>query len=106
MAVRAIAVWIFAALWFALVLYGVAAYLATEPSDSGFTRGLNRIGVFFQWQLYALGAAAGGFFVSRRLDRALRAARLAGKIPLMLSGAFFLGVIALFVVTIIIARLA
>ncbi len=102
---RSIVVWIFAAVWFGFVLYGFMAYLNTEATGSGFTRGSNRLSEFFQWQLYALGASAGGFIISRRITDASKPARIAGKLPLMLSGAFFLGVVALFVVMLVIAKI-
>lgn len=105
MNVRSIVAWIFAAVWVGFVLYGVMEYLNTEATGSGFTRGSNRISAFFQWQLYALGVAAGGFIVSRRLSDASKMVRLIGRLPLMISGAFFLGVVALFLVMLAMAKL-
>jgi len=52
-------------LWLALLVVAVVAMRATEPVGSGFTRGLNRVGVFFQWQAASFTAAVVCFAVTR-----------------------------------------
>jgi hypothetical protein len=75
-----------AGLWLALFVVAVVAMRATEPVGSGFTRGLNRVGVFFQWQAASFAAAVVCFAVTRsareRLGRGLR--RL-GYAPLVID---------------------
>lgn len=98
-------VWVCAALWVTFAVQGVLAYLTLEPSDSGFTRGLNRVMAFFRWELYALGLAVIGFLAGRKTsfgDLTKQAARM----PLWLSGGFFLAVLILFAVTVIVARVS
>lgn len=75
-----------AGLWLALFVVAVVAMRTTEPVGSGFTRGLNRVGVFFQWQAASFAAAVVCFAVTRaareRLGRRLR--RL-GYAPLVID---------------------
>ena len=93
------------AVWAVLVLYGVYAWQTTEATGSGFTRGFNRVSVFFQWQGIALTAAVIAWFTARGLPRGGSARRL-GKAPLVLSGGFFILVVMLYVGAVIWARLA
>jgi len=75
-----------AGLWLALFVVAVVAMRATEPTGSSFTRGLNRVGVFFQWQAASFAAAVACFVVTRaareRLGPGLR--RL-GYAPLIID---------------------
>lgn len=49
--------------WFLLLFWAIAfagsfiAFVWTEPSGSGFTRGTNRLGAFLGWQALAIGLA-------------------------------------------------
>ena len=98
-------VWVCAALWVTFAVQGVLAYLTLEPTDSGFTRGLNRVMAFCRWELYALGLAVIGFITGWKTsfgDLTKQAARM----PLWLSGGFFLAVLILFAVTVIVARVS
>ena len=65
-----------AALWLALFVLGVVLARATEPTGDGFTRGLNRVGVLFQWKglsfLAGLAAAVVTRSARERLGRGLR----------------------------------
>ena len=45
------------AVWAALYVWSFIAFAITEPTDFGFTRGMNRISLFFGWQ-FAAGLAA------------------------------------------------
>ena len=75
----------------------VAAWL-TEPTDFGFTRGLNRLTVWFWWQAFALVPAIAAWFSVRARRRYLpRRIFLLGRLPLLLTGVqilIFVGLIA------------
>lgn len=79
-------------LWLALVAFGAYVFATTEPADSGFTRGLNRAGELFKWQGAALGVAILTWIVHRGLGGSI----WAGRLPLFVSGGFFLLVVLLF----------
>ncbi len=83
-------------IWGALVLQGFSLYFSLEPTDSGFTRGLNRVKAFLQWQVYALIAAVVTSMIGRHLG-AKGGLRIVSRIPLWISGGF----LALLVVTFI-----
>lgn len=65
-----------AGLWLALFVVAVMAMGATEPTGSSFTREMNRVGVFFQWQAASFAAAVACYAVTRaargRISRTLR----------------------------------
>lgn len=94
-----------AGLWLVLFVAAVVAMRATEPVGSGFTRGLNRVGVFFQWQAVSFAAAVVCFAVTRaareRLGRGLR--RL-GYAPLVIDLTLLGLVVLLYLGAILFAR--
>jgi hypothetical protein len=94
-----------AGLWLVLFVVAVVAMRATEPVGSGFTRGLNRVGVFFQWQTVSFAAAVVCFAVTRaareRLGRGLR--RL-GYAPLVIDLALLGLLVLLYLGTVLFAR--
>lgn len=96
-------VWTCAIVWAALAAQGVFAYLTLEPTGSGFTRGFNRVSAFLQWEGMALAAAVVGYLAGRGAPKG-NLSRFAARLPLYLSGGFFLALVILFVVTVIIAR--
>lgn len=58
--------WLLLALW-AIAFFGAfAVYGLTEPSGSGFTRGMNRAGGFLTWQAAAVGLAIVLWWRARR----------------------------------------
>lgn len=81
-------VWFCLLVWIAFVAKGFLAYISLEPTDSGFTRGLNRVGAFLRWEAYALAAAALAF-VAGRGSNAQGVTRLVSRWPLWISGGFF-----------------
>ena len=96
-------IWICAALWLACVVYGVVAYMQIEPEGSGFTRGSNRIATFFRWQAMALLPALGAYVIGRSTGTD-GSVKLASRVPLWLSGGFFVLTILAFIGALIIAR--
>lgn len=68
--------------------------MTLEPTGSGFTRGMNRVGAWLQWQGIALLVAAGVWLVARRLDGGERGYRRLGRAPLVVSG-LLLGLLCL-----------
>lgn len=84
-----------AAVWAVFVASGFVAHATLEPTDSGFTRGLNRITAFLGWQFAAL-VAAGAAFAIRPGARDAGQAYWLSRIPLWLSGGFF-SLLAIFV---------
>lgn len=98
-------IWTCAIIWVAFAVQGVFAYLTLEPTDSGFTRGLNRVMAFLRWEAFALGAAVVGYIAGRGMPKG-NLSRFAARWPLYLSGGFFLALVILFVVTVIIARMS
>lgn len=92
-------------LWLVLFVVAVVAMRATEPVGSGFTRGLNRVGVFFQWQAASFAAALLCFAVTRaaraRLGRGLR--RL-GYAPLVIDLTLLGLLVLLYVGVVLFAR--
>ncbi|MBI1392816.1 MAG: hypothetical protein GC152_08765 [Alphaproteobacteria bacterium] len=91
---RGILTLLLAIFWAALVVMGLYAFRTIEPSGDGFTRGLNRLAAFFQWELGALLVAAVAWRVSRQSPRA--PTRLIGRAPIILSGGFFLLVVVVY----------
>jgi hypothetical protein len=88
-------------LWAALALYGVYVYQTTAPTDSGFTRGLNRAGEFFKWEGAALAVAIVAWFAGRG---ATGVAGWARRLPLLLSGGFFALVALLFLGAVVVPQ--
>ncbi|MHA7870905.1 MAG: hypothetical protein ACX939_01005, partial [Hyphococcus sp.] len=81
-------VWFFLLVWIALVAKGFLVYIALEPTDSGFTRGLNRVIAFLRWEAYALAVALLAFVAGRSSD-AQGVTRFLSRTPLWISGGFF-----------------
>lgn len=96
-------IWICAALWFAFVIYGFVAYMQLEPSGSSFTRGSNRIAAFFRWQAIALIPALVAYVIGRS-SNATGMHKHISRLPLWLSGSFFVLTLLAFVVTLGLAR--
>jgi len=94
-AARQLLVWLAAGLWAGLFAYAFIAFQATAPTGDGFTRGYNRVGVFLTWQGYALIAAIAAWILGRNARRASPATKAAARLPLVISGLFFLGVAGL-----------
>ncbi|MBI1180083.1 MAG: hypothetical protein GC201_05955 [Alphaproteobacteria bacterium] len=81
-------VWIvygLALIWLALFALSFGMFAVTEPTDFGFTRGMNRLGVLFGWQAAALIAAVAALVATLRLSKPRPlAARIVGYGPLSL----------------------
>jgi len=83
--------------WLVLFAGAFIVLRLTEPVGDGFTRGLNRLGVFFEWQAGAFIAAVISFVLSRKLGKdTYRRERRIGAAPLVISAALFLGFVALY----------
>ncbi|NQU38776.1 MAG: hypothetical protein HQ523_02370 [Lentisphaerae bacterium] len=92
-------------LWVALVALAFIQYSATEATDSGFTRGFNRIGLFLKWQAAALLTAFFAWQSARRARPTLgRAKTWPGYVPIVLSGGFFLAIILFYGIAVLLAR--
>ncbi len=94
-AIFGLLIWVLLIVWAALVFQGFNAYMSLEATGSGFTRGSNRISAFLQWQGYGLIAAVAAS-IAGRIASATGPARFASRIPLWLSGGFFVLLIVLF----------
>jgi hypothetical protein len=86
------------AVWLLLFIVSFVVFATTEPTDSGFTKGLNRVGEWFKWQSAALVAAAALFVFARSArDKLTRQQLWISYSPLIVSGAlagiFVLGAI-------------
>lgn len=101
--IAGILVWVCLIAWAACVFLGFNAYMTLEADGSGFTRGWNRVSAFLQWQGYGLIAAVAAA-ISGRTGGATGVQRFASRIPLWLSGGFFLLLALLFVGAIIYSR--
>jgi hypothetical protein len=73
------------------------AWQVTEPSDSGFTRGMNRLGVFVRWQALAAVLAVVALVLGRGQPRASLWRRL-GYLPLAALGLLRIGVVGAVIV--------
>ncbi|WP_425408671.1 hypothetical protein [Hyphococcus sp.] len=101
--VAGVLVWALFIAWAACVALGFNAYMTLEADGSGFTRGWNRVSAFLQWQGYALIAAIAGS-IAGRVASATGVMRFASRIPLWLSGGFFIVLTVLFVGAIVYTR--
>lgn len=70
------------ALWLLAFALSVVLMLTTEPAGDGFTRGLNRIGVFFRWQFLAFACAIFAFLATRRQENLSRGFAWLGRLPI------------------------
>lgn len=96
---------VLAGLWLVLFVVAVVAMRATEPVGSGFTRGLNRVGVFFQWQAASFAAAVVCFAVTRSArERIGPALRRLGYAPLVIDLALLGLLVLLYLGAVLFAR--
>jgi hypothetical protein len=84
-----------AAIWIVLALWGLAMGLSAlamtaEPIGDGFTRGLNRVTGFVQWQAAGMVLALIGWFAARSLPEGDRLRWLA-RMPGWWTGVLLLG---------------
>ena len=70
------------ALWLLAFALSIVLMLRTEPVGDGFTRGLNRVGVFFRWQFLAFACAIFAFLSTRRQENLSRGLALLGRVPI------------------------
>ncbi|OWU86385.1 hypothetical protein ATO6_06085 [Oceanicola sp. 22II-s10i] len=77
-------------LWIVLCALSIIVPANTAPTDFGFTRGMNRVTLFFQFQALGLFVAIALWSVSRRAETPLL--RWAGRVPILIA---LLGVVAL-----------
>ncbi len=80
--------------WLVLVALSVLVPMNTAPTDMGFTRGLNRVSIFFQFQIAAAVLALLIWAVSRGAQR--RALRWLGRVPGLFALLLIAGILALF----------
>lgn len=74
------------AVWFVLFLVSFVMLQLVEPTDSGFTRGLNRIATFLTWQGAAFAVAMVLAWVTRgAAERGVDKIKLVGYLPLAAS---------------------
>ena len=88
---RRMAVVALVAMW--ALAFGLSFFLfmTTEPTGDGFTRGINRVGLFFGWQGVAAILALAAFGVSRSLAGS-DGLRRAASIPLVITGLVIAGI--------------
>jgi hypothetical protein len=89
------------ALWLLAFGLSLAIALVSEPTGSGFTRGLNRIGTFFRWQFLAFALAIFVWLAGRDPSQAGASAPLLSRIPIYLQcllGLIGVGIVALAVI--------
>ncbi len=79
--------WMLLGVWVLLVILSIWIPLTTAPTDTGLTRGLNRVTLFFQFQFAALVVALILWIFSRRLDPAWK--RWLARVPSLLALALF-----------------
>jgi hypothetical protein len=76
-----------AGLWALLFVLSFIVFATTEPLDSGFTKGLNRVGEWLKWQAAALVAAVGLFIFARnQVGNLTRQETWIANAPLVISG--------------------
>ena len=80
------------AIWAGVYAASVLQFLFSEPSGEGFTRGLNQIMAFLSWQLLATIIGFTAWFIGRKRSPG-RALRLLLRLPLILAGLLFGGLI-------------
>lgn len=89
-------------LWLLLFSASFAALQMQEPEGSGFTRGFNRIGAFFQWQAAASFVAVVAAVAARRLSGTeTRATKLLAYGTAGVSGLLWLTLVGLVVFTVL-----
>jgi len=97
---------VLAGLWLALFVVAVVAMRATEPVGSGFTRGLNRVGAFFQWQAASFAVAVACFAVTRAArERIGPGLRRLGYAPLVIDLTLLGLLVLLYLGAVLFARL-
>jgi hypothetical protein len=90
--------------WLILFVGAFVAFRLTEPTGDSFTRGLNRMGVFFAWQGLAAIVAIVGAVAARGVDRTARPwLRRLGFAPLVATGGAFLCVVTGAVLAVVLA---
>ena len=84
-------------LWAALYAASILVAWHTAPAGDGFTRGLNRVMLFFQYQIGAAAVALVVWWLGRALGQ--RWQRWLSRMPLILALALFLLAVGVIVVT-------
>lgn len=82
------------AIWAGVYAGSVLQLLLLEPSGDGFTRGLNQIMAFLSWQMLAAILGFTAWFIGRKHNPA-RGLRILLRLPLILAGLLFGGLILL-----------
>ncbi|MBV0910798.1 hypothetical protein [Anianabacter salinae] len=86
-------------LWGAAYAWSVIGFHLTEPTGDGFTRGSNRVMVFFGWQCVAAVVGAAIWLAGNRLEAGTTVRQLS-RVPLILAALLVaaLGALLLFVI--------
>ena len=70
--------------WIILFVVSIAIPVATEKTGDGFTRGINRVTIFFGWQITAFVVSLIVFFMAKRTVALSKSWRVAAKAPLFM----------------------
>ncbi len=72
---------------FWLIAFALSLALAAnvEPTGTGFTRGMNRVGTFFRWQFLAFALAIITWMLARGRSDLSKAARFVVRVPIMIQ---------------------
>ncbi|MGR3321704.1 MAG: hypothetical protein ACU0DK_07220 [Pseudooceanicola sp.] len=92
---RILIFWCLLALWVLLLALSVIVPANTPPADFGFTAGLNRVMLFFQFQIGAFFVGIMLWFVAAGLEQ--RRLKWLGRAPALLALAF-VGLLVVFVI--------
>lgn len=89
-------IYILAGFWALLFTVSFVVFALTEPTDSGFTRGLNRADDWFKWQSIALIVAIAAFAYARSSRETLSPLeKRIGYTPITVSAVLLVGLVLL-----------
>ncbi len=81
--------------WLACYGWSFIGFRLTPPEGSGFTRGMNRVALFFGWQALASVLALVVWLLGRRLPPGTMTRRLS-RVPGLIALGLLIGLIAVF----------
>ena len=85
-------------IWAVVFVLSIALAWLQEPTGDGFTRGLNRLGVFFGWQGVALAIAVIAWLMGRGVDYERPRSRWLTRIPAIIHASMVVLIVGLVVI--------
>lgn len=82
---RRLKIWVGFAFWLLAFGLSLTLALASEPTGSGFTRGLNRVGTLFRWQFLAFALAIFVWISGRGAAESLGRLQVLSRVPIYIQ---------------------